>query len=316
MVPELLLAVLHSASDVPLLGTSIVHEESDSEAPYSHTHFAWLWERQVNLHGSHIMDVVVDGHRIHPHAEHRKSLLWVQGIFERYHHGFKSCGGRRQHFVKPVAGPWQQLPAGFEWHAYVITEVSAAPDLIEGATIAGVAVRSVHDVQLLQNAKRPAPFDHNFARDTFLALELPPLFAARKHGTHHIYGARDLGKTEWALAKFDNPLYVTERNMLLDFREGWHDGIVIDKMRPKDVFTLHECEALFDYTQPAGIKCLYKVARIPKRTKKIVVTNQCDVWPRDPDGILVGRRISQLEILSRTFACESCVSSAHVKRLL
>ena len=45
----------------------------------------------VNLHGSHLMDVVADGKRVHPHAEHRKSLAWLllQGIFERYHHGFK-----------------------------------------------------------------------------------------------------------------------------------------------------------------------------------------------------------------------------------
>ena len=40
------------------------------------------------------------------------------------------------------------------------------------------------------------------------------------------------GSAEWALAQFENPLYVTERNDLLDFREGWHDGIVIDKLTP------------------------------------------------------------------------------------
>ena len=94
---------------------------------------------------------------------------------------------------------------------------------------------------------------------------------------------------------------MTERNALLDFRDGWHDGIVIDKMLPRDAFTLHECEALSDYMQPATIKCLYKVARVPKRTPKIVVTNQRDVWPRDPDRILVGRRVSQLEIVERTY---------------
>ena len=299
-----LLAALCAASDVPVLGTSVVHEESDGEAPYDHTHFAWLWSRQVNLHGSHIMDVELDGQRVHPHAEHRKSLLWLQGIFEQYHHGFKSCGSSRgkKKYVKPVAGPWQQLPTGFEWHAYVITEVSVAPDLVEGAIIAGVKVRSMHDVHLVQNSKRPASFDHNFARSTFLPLELPAPFVARTHGTLHIYGPRDLGKTEWALAQFDNPLYVTERNKLTEFRTGWHDGIVIDKIRPVDAFTLHECEALTDYTQPAQLKILYKYIEIPKRTTKIVVTNQRDVWPRDPDGILLGRRVSQLEISSKTYA--------------
>ena len=110
-----------------------------------------------------------------------------------------------------------------------------------------------------------------------------------------------LGKTEWACAQFDNPLYVTERNQLRDFRTGWHDGIVIDKILPRDVFTLYECESLTDFTQPAAIKCLYGIACIPKRTRKIVVTNLRDAWPRDPLGQLVGRRIVQLEIESKTY---------------
>ena len=63
---------------------------------------------------------------------------------------------------------------------------------------------------LLQQAKRPRHFEHNFARDSFLPLALPEAFVARAIGTLHIWGAVRLGKSEWALAQFENPLYVTD----------------------------------------------------------------------------------------------------------
>ena len=93
---------------------------------------------------------------------------------------------------------------------------------------------------LVQKAKRHLPFEHNFARDTFLKLDLPQAFLCREVGTLQVYGARNLGKTDWALSQFFNPLYVTNRNVLLEFQAGVHDGIVFDKMRPCDVFSLHE----------------------------------------------------------------------------
>ena len=80
--PETLLLLLAAATSVPVLCTSIVHEVSDAESPYNHTHFAWYWAGPVDLHGAHIMDAIVDGQTVHPHAEHRKSLPWLRGIFE------------------------------------------------------------------------------------------------------------------------------------------------------------------------------------------------------------------------------------------
>ena len=302
---ELLLALLESITSIRALGTSIVHEQSDAEAPYDHTHFAWLWERAPNLHGSHLMDVEVDGSIVHPHAVHKKSLKWLQLVFERYHCGHKvSAAGKAIH-VPPVAGPWQVLPSCFEWNDYILTEVSDAPDLIEGAQIAGVNVRSLHDVLLLQNAKRPRRFEHNFPRSSFLPRELPEPYACGRVGTLHIWGRVRLGKSEWALAQFENPLYVTERNDLLDFRTDWHDGIVIDKVMPRERspagFTLAECERLTDFTLPASIRCLYRTARIPRGVRKIVVTNERHVWPDDPMGQLVGRRIVQFEVREQMF---------------
>ena len=302
---DVLLARLASATSISALGTSIVHEASDAEAPYDHTHFAWLWERAPNLHGARLMDVELDGGVVHPHAVHKKSLKWLQLLFERYHHGVKADARGKPAYTAPVAGPWQQLPACFEWNDYILTEVSEASDLIEGAQLAGVGVRSLHDVLLLQSAKRPAAFEHNHARTSFLSLALPEAYATGALGTLHIWGAVGLGKSEWALSQFENPLYVTERNDLLEYRAGWHDGIVIDKLlpceRPPAGFSLLECERLTDFTLPSSLRCLYRVARMPKGVRKIVVTNARDAWPADPHGQLVGRRVAQLHIASRTY---------------
>ena len=303
---ELLLARLASiAKSNCVLGTSVVHEASDAEAPYPHTHFAWLWERAPNLHGARLMDVTFEGATIHPHAVHKKSLKWLELLFTRYHLGHKLGAAGKPVFVAPVAGPWQVLPECFEWSDYILTEVSEAPDLIEGAMIAGVGIRSLHDVMLVQRAKRPAQFEHNFARDSFRTLALPEAYTSGAVGTLHIWGPIRLGKSEWALAQFANPLYVTDRNDLGDFRPGWHDGIVIDKLMPRDRppsgFTVHECERLTDYTLPFTLRCLYKTVRIPKRVRKIFVTNQRDAWPEDPDGMILGRRVVQLEIVARTY---------------
>jgi hypothetical protein len=117
---ELLLRQLSSVTKSnTVLGSSVVHEASDAEAPYAHTHLAWLWERAPNLHGARLMDVECEGTTIHPHAEHRKSIKWMQLVFTRYHAGHKLGATGKSTFVAPVAGPWQQLPPCFEWNDYV-----------------------------------------------------------------------------------------------------------------------------------------------------------------------------------------------------
>ena len=78
------------------------------------------------------------------------------------------------------------------------------------------------------------------------------------------------------------------------------DNKVIDKMMPRERppagFSLSECEKLTDFTLPATIKCLYHTVCIPRGVRKVVVTNECDAWPCDPHGRIVGRRVAQLHI--------------------
>lgn len=295
----LLLHLLSSISRTKVIGTSICHEESDADAPYDHTHFAWLWEKAVDLIGCDIMDVRVGGVTIHPNIETKKSVAWIERIFVQYHLGLKTDESGKPKYVKPVA-LYQELPQSFEWSEYLATEVAEASDLLSGVVAAGIRPRSVSDVMLLQRHKRPPPFDHNFTRDQFKPQALPADFKTRVTGTLQIHGAVRLGKTEWACAQFDNPLLVTSRDALREFRAGVHDGIVIDKMVFND-WTVTDAEALTDWTQPAQIKVLYGIAKIPKHTVKIIVTNRKDVWPADPFGQLVGRRVSQMEVVAAMF---------------
>ena len=113
---ELLLYTLAAASSSTRrpVGTSIVHETSDAEHPYAHTHFAWWWSEAPNLHGTALFDVVVDGVRIYIRMLYTRSRgagCSLQGVFTRYHFGFKTDAAGKPAFVVPVGGPWQVFPA-------------------------------------------------------------------------------------------------------------------------------------------------------------------------------------------------------------
>ena len=297
--PQALLQRLASISSVKVVCTSIVHEASDAEAPYDHTHFAWLYERPIDLVGADIMDIFHNTGTVHPNIETQKSLAWMERLFVRYHAGHKTGTDGKPKFVEPVA-LWQQMPQCFDWGEYINTEVSEASDLLGGVCAAGIRAKTVSDVHLLQKYKRPAPYDHNYARNTFNPQILPAAFVTRQVGSLQIYGAPNLGKSEWACSQFDNPLLVTSRDMLRKFRPKVHDGIVLDKMTFEN-WLVTDAEQLLEYYQDVQITCRYGIAEIPKRTAKIIVTNPRDVWPADPLGTLVGRRLAQFEVVARMY---------------
>ena len=93
---------------------------------------------------------------MHPNIECNKSMLWMEGIFLKYHVGHKTDEKGKPKFIEPAGGPWQELPQQFQWSEYIVTSVSADPDLLDGVISAGIRPKNVTDVLMLQRHKRPA----------------------------------------------------------------------------------------------------------------------------------------------------------------
>lgn len=85
---------------------------------------------------------------------------------------------------------------------------------------------------------------------------------------HVVYGATGLGKTEWAISRFKNPLLVREINTLLEFDRTEHDGIVFDDMSFWHIPPTARIH-LTDMTHTSAIKILYTTIDIPANTRKI-----------------------------------------------
>lgn len=85
-----------------------------------------------------------------------------------------------------------------------------------------------------------------------------------------LWGGTGLGKTQWAMAHFKNPLVISHIDGLKKFDE--HDGIIFDDMNfghwPREAI-IH----LTDWDVPREINCRYSPATIPQHTKKIFTTN-------------------------------------------
>ena len=101
-------------------------------------------------------------------------------------------------------------------------------------------------------------------------------------------GNAGIGKTEFALAHFTNPLLVSEIDQLLDFDPDEYDGIVFDDMDFNDISRSTQI-ALVDNAMPRGIRCRYRTPVIPRGTKKIFT---CNSWPMNIDDPAIKRRVS------------------------
>jgi len=106
--------------------------------------------------------------------------------------------------------------------------------------------------------------------------------------TYILCGNAGIGKTEFAVAHFNNPLLCTEIDQLLDYDPDEHDGIVFDDMDFKEISRSTQI-ALVDQTMPRAIRCRYRSPVIPRGTKKIFT---CNSWPMDIDDPAIRRRVS------------------------
>lgn len=87
-----------------------------------------------------------------------------------------------------------------------------------------------------------------------------------------LWGVSGAGKTEFALAHFNKPLFISNIDDLNKFQEGYHDGLVFDDIdfsHFPPTAIIHLC----DINHTRTIKCRYQNAVIPQGTPRIFTSN-------------------------------------------
>lgn len=121
-------------------------------------------------------------------------------------------------------------------------------------------------------------------------VELSPL----ENYTNVIIGKPNCGKTQFALAHFIRPLFVSHMDDLLEFKPEVHTGIVFDDMDFRHMPRTAQIH-LTDYENSRSIHCRYRCCKIPRHTCKIFT---CNVYPFDEDEA-IGRRVTVTEVTKR-----------------
>jgi len=115
-----------------------------------------------------------------------------------------------------------------------------------------------------------------------------------------LWGKPGIGKTKFALAHFENPLFVSHKDQLKDFDD--HDGIVFDDMNfqgnedGKGKWPRHAQIHLADREEDRAIDVKHDFATIPWGTKKIFTTNVQDGAIFDLADGAISRRLTVIEL--------------------
>lgn len=127
-------------------------------------------------------------------------------------------------------------------------------------------------MRLIKEYQKPdiTPQKINGIWDTW---EYPPNFNPQEPWNKSLWikGPAGIGKTQWALKFFENPLFVTHIDDLKLFNNN-HDGIIFDDISFKH-WPRESQISIVDHEQPRSIHIRYGVVRIPANTKKIFTSN-------------------------------------------
>lgn len=127
-----------------------------------------------------------------------------------------------------------------------------------------------------------------------------PLYQFPPDKTLVFVGETGLGKTQFALAHFNHPLRITNKQDWIRFRDGYTDGIVFDDIhfsdwKPNTI--LHTVDTENAVTQDVK----YSAVRIPAGVPRIICINSLgELWPCNIDSQkkeAIERRLSVIRIL-------------------
>ena len=166
-------------------------------------------------------------------------------------------------------------------------------------------VRYGHNVERIFGIMESKPAKSQYTLESccrHVGLEKLVWFENGEERQHVVYGATNLGKTEYALSHFDKPFLVNDVDNLKYFDKNEFDGIVFDDCPPffeTDRVKSRESQiALADSSQDRAIPCRYFNATIPKWTKKVFITNQ-ENGRIFLDDAAINRRLSFHKVLSQ-----------------
>lgn len=114
-----------------------------------------------------------------------------------------------------------------------------------------------------------------------------------------MWGPTGMGKTEFALAHFENPLLVSHMDDLQRFVYGLNDGIVFDDMSFNHLPRTSQIHLLD--RRERSIHCRFYNGVIPANTPRIFTTNEPDGYIMDIDDPAIRRRVDVLPVGDRLY---------------
>lgn len=239
---------------------SFVHETSDAENPYDHTHVAWQWTKKQPLDLRSNIRFDITG--IHPNIQKWTNVAHKTTVYENYHN-------------KPTVIARDKSELGPTSDQTLIQQIRGARSLAEAIELAEVTIRTVGDVNLIRNDKiRMKDYVHRFPNSNW--IDSMPIYGTPSWRTGtalYIWGDTGLAKTQWAVHQSENPLVLSHMDKLRDYDEDRHDMIIFDDMSFNHVprtTIIH----LTDWDEARQIHCRYSPAEIPAMTKKIFTSNK------------------------------------------
>lgn len=103
-----------------------------------------------------------------------------------------------------------------------------------------------------------------------------------------ICGPADIGKTTFALFLMPEALFISDLDGLVGFDPSVHKGIIFDDMSFRDLSRERQIH-LLDWDHDREIRVRYKLAYIPRHTRKIFICNPESYPIFEPDGAILRR---------------------------
>ena len=264
-----------------LLWWSCVHERghANKDPPYDHTHIAFKLsgDKPLDMKGCRCFDYLHNGEVVHPNIQCIQNVQHERVLYNDYH--------RKEPILLLQS---EEKPS----KVTTIEAILLAPSLAEAVQLANIEIRSVSDINILRNAP-PAleRFQHNFSSED---CEWTVKINNPNWKVLFIWGLTDMGKTQFALSLFENPLLVRARDTLRRLNMSFHDGFICDDMSFLDL-PYESIIHLLDSDEEGTVPCRYSPAIIPRDTRRVFTSNKPfqQVFGDDAHGAL-RRRVDQI----------------------